>query len=256
MVIHILNGDALATEFAKTGIEGEVIVCRECLMEGPVKMEGLYYFWKSRGQYIEKMFHESEETYYRNVKAEFDKIERLPITAEVNLWFEHDLFCQVNMWFVISLLNKRNLFHAYRVSPLALAGSARWNGFGQHSPIDLRVCFDNREAMTRGDFRLGEHLWDAYRQQNLEVLSLLSNSLSPCFPHLSEVCQAEIERKKKDRPHEALRDIIARGYSNFDDIFTKFKETEGIYGYGDLQVVQLLKKVQQDSLLTSRDSVR
>jgi Domain of unknown function (DUF1835) len=255
MTVHILNGDALTNVFEQAGLEGDVIICRECLVDGPVKAEGLYYFWKSRGQYIEKMFHQSEELYYRKVKAEFDKIDRLPPHAEVNLWFEHDLFCQVNMWFVISLLSRRNLHHVYRVAPLPAQKSC-WKGFGNHTPVDLRVCYDNREGMTHGDFRLGEHLWDAYRHQNLEVLSLLSNSLSPCFPYLAEVCKAEVERKNNSRPQETLREILAMGYTEFSDIFVKFNERDGIYGYGDLQVGNLLKTLPGGSLQSSHGSMR
>jgi len=36
MSYHVLPGDSLVAEFAKTGIGGDVIVCRECLIVGDV----------------------------------------------------------------------------------------------------------------------------------------------------------------------------------------------------------------------------
>ncbi len=255
MIIHILNGDGLANVFDQSGIEGETIICRECLIDGPIQAEGLFSFWKGRADYIAAMFQERPEDYYKKVKAEFDRIERLPLDAEVNLWFENDLFCQANMWFIVSLLNKRGISRVYRVLPLQNQGQRSWKGFGQHTALDLRICFDEREAMTRGDFRLGDHLWNAYRTGNLEVLSLLSKSLSPCYPLLDEVCDAEIERKTQARPVEALKEILAMGYTNFDEIFVKFNEREGVYGYGDLQVGNMLRNLPGNSFQRSFGSV-
>jgi hypothetical protein len=256
MTVHILNGDALAKELAHAGFEGETIICRECLIDGPVNADGLFAFWKARAGYIARMYDEDPETYYRKVKAEFDKIERLPAHAEVNLWFENDLFCQTNMWFVISLLNRRGITRVFRVCPLQARGQRNWKGFGEHTQLDLRICFDEREPLAVGDFRLGEHLWNAYRTGNLEVLSLLSKSLSPSFPLLDEVCEAEVERKTHARPQQTLREIVDMGYTTFDDIFKKFSERDGVYGYGDLQVVHMLRSLPGNSVQLTHGSVR
>lgn len=254
MIVHVLNGDALAEVFQQTGIEGEMIICRECLMEGPVDANGLFGFWNARAEFISGTFRQNKLDYYQKVKAEFDRIERLPPNAEVNLWFENDLFCQTNMWFIVSLLGKRNMTRVFRVSPLK--SQKNWNGFGDHGAADLRVCLDEREVMTHGDFRLGEYLWNAYRTANLPVLGLLSKSLSPCYPFLEEVCQAEIDRKSSARPQVALKEILSLGYTNFDDIFSKFREREGIYGYGDSQVGLMLKEMPGHSVQRKRNSVR
>lgn len=256
MIVHILNGDSLAGKLREGNLEGYQVICREFLMDGPVQATGVYSFWKARAEYAAKTFGETPQGYHVKVRQEFDKLERLPKDTEINLWFENDLFCQVNYWFVLSQLVRVGLMRAYRVSPLKKNRGNQWLGFGDHNGLDLRICLDDRTSLSMSDFRLGEHLWNAYRQQNLEVLSLISQTDSPCFPQLREVCRAEVERKTMARPESALKNILASGCTNFEDIFNRFSETEGIYGYGDLQVGTMLKSMGAGSVQGLRSSIR
>jgi hypothetical protein len=244
MKYHILTGDSLAGTFRRTSIEGTVIVSRECLIDGPVSDDNLEEFWKKRSEYVRDAFDADPDEYFSNVKSEFDKIGKIDNRDEVNLWFENDLFCQANMWFIISLLNKGGITNVYRISPLVRTAN-KWEGFGRHTSNDLIQCYEKRQPFAKGDFKLGENLWDAYRQADVVALAFFSKSLSPCFPYLEEVCKAEMERKRNARPRKVLEDLLAKGYTDFSDIFTQFSQTEGIYGYGDLQVGNMLKKIRE-----------
>ncbi len=241
---HILTGDSLAGTFRRTSIEGTVIVSRECLIDGPVSSDDPEVFWRKRSEYIVDAFDADKSEYYRDVKSEFDKINDINPGDEVNLWFENDLFCQANMWFTISLINKRGLNNVFRVCPLVRT-SNKWEGFGRHTPTDLLHCYDKRHAFAKGDYKLGENLWDAYKSEDIVALAFYSGSLSPCFPYLEEVCKAEMERKRNARPRKVLEDLLAKGYTDFSEIFTQFSQTEGIYGYGDLQVGNMLKEIKE-----------
>ena len=108
-MVHILNGDALAATFRTSGIHGEVIVCRECFVDGPVSADNTDDFWTERAQFIQQDVDGDADEYFKNVKTEFDKISELNSDNDIFLWFEHDLFCQANMWFIISLLNRSGL---------------------------------------------------------------------------------------------------------------------------------------------------
>ena len=46
MKTHILAGDALFGTFQSSGIEGTIIINRECLIDGPVASKRLDEFWK------------------------------------------------------------------------------------------------------------------------------------------------------------------------------------------------------------------
>ena len=58
MIYHVLPGDALVETFEKTNIEGEIIVCRECLIEGDWQAESLEDFWQLRENYLSKTLSE------------------------------------------------------------------------------------------------------------------------------------------------------------------------------------------------------
>ena len=244
MAYHILTGDCLADSFKNARIAGEVIVCRECLVEGPVDSPSDEHFWEARAQFLSQGSAQQKEFYFRAVKGEFDKISAIDRDAEVCLWFEHDLFCQVNYWLTIDLLIKHDLRNVYRVSPQTMT-EGKWAGFGNHSGLDLEVCYANKVKFTRGDFTLGENLWQAYREGDVVALATYSRSLSPCFPRLEQVCRAEIERKGNARPQKALEDILSKGYTSFNDIFYQFSKKEGIYGFGDVQVNHMLQGMKR-----------
>lgn len=208
MMIHILNGDDLLPEIKRAEVGGDIVIFRDDLLEGPVHAEGVFAFWNSRADFQWKTQAEEADAYYKRVRSEVNKIERLPQETEINLWFENDISSQVNMWFIVHLLNKLNLLHTYRVSPVHKG--LEWKPFYKHTSADLRMCHHYREIMTRGDFRLGECLWNAYRQGNVEVLNLLSQSISPCFPFLNKADEIEAVRKdndfsdKKGRPKQMI----------------------------------------------------
>jgi hypothetical protein len=243
MTYHILTGDCLAETFKASPLQGSVIICRECLVEGPVNATTEERFWHARAQYLSRGSKDESDFYFRSVKGEFDKIAEIAADSEINLWFEHDLFCQVNYWFIINMLDKLGFKKVYRVSPNVLP-ERLWAGFGDHTPADLERCFANRVSFTKGDFTLGANLWNAFRESDLMALAIYSKSLSPCFRRLDEVCRAEVERKRSARPQKALAEILSKGYTSFNDIFSQFSKREGIYGFGDAQVDHLLRNLR------------
>jgi hypothetical protein len=243
MGYHILNGDCLAETFKGAGLPGDVIVCREALVEGPVNAGTEERFWAARALYLARGSGAEQDFYLQSVKTEFDKISSIDPANGVYLWFEHDLFCQVNYWFTIDRLVRRGCTNVFRVLPQSLT-DGNWEGFGQHSPADLATCFAKRVKFSKGDFTLGANLWRAYREGDHTGLAIYSRSLSPCFPRLEEVCKAEVERKRHARPQRALQEIMSNGYTSFSDIFHQFSKREGIYGFGDAQVDHMLRNLR------------
>jgi hypothetical protein len=238
METHVLNGDALAEKFP---MEGDLVVCRECLIDGPVAANSLEKLWRLRASYLLGKFDEDESSYFNQVKTEFDKLSRA--TSPVNLWFEHDLFCQANMWFVLYYLkeNKINL-PVFRVMPPAEAQQI-WSGFGSMKKADLLNCFERRIQLSEKDTQLGLHLWRAYQAGDLVTIKKISFEKSPTFPLLREVCEAHIQRFPRSglgRPQQKLKQILESGETDFKSIFIEFWKTEGIYGFGDSQVKSML----------------
>jgi hypothetical protein len=225
MIYHILNGDALAKKF---DLDGEIIICREILIEGDLQAENLEDFWRFRAEFIKKAY--ADDTYLETVKSEFTKLNHLNPGDEVNFWFGNEAFCQVNMWFCSSLVLDKNA-EFYRVFP----DSNDWScDFDQ-----LENRFESRQRLTADDLQLGNQLWQAFCSRDFERLKYLSEIASPCIIRLNEVCHALIEKDWK--PKEILSEITNSGENDFGKIVIQFQEKAGIYGFGDLQIKHSLE---------------
>ena len=218
MKIHVLAGDALAEDFRGTAIDGKIVVCCECLIEGDLQAASLEEFWNVRAKYIATVYGEPAENYREKVGGEFEKLQGVTQNAEVNLWFEYDLFCGANMWFCTSLLQNRPA-EIYRVAPVVRDETDVWKGFGNLKSEDLEQCYSERIKFSAADVELGAELWKAFQNKNFDELEKLGATESECFPKLAEVCEAAIEIQSRPKK-KILREIIAR-----------FSETAGVYGF-------------------------
>jgi Domain of unknown function (DUF1835) len=253
MVYHVLNGDALYAAFSEAVIPGEVIVARECLIEGNLRGDALTDFWNGRAAYLHKVYHEAPENYYKRVVNELEKIINAHNQSEFNLWFGYDLFCRTNMWFVLSLLyHKSQEAKIFIVYPFHLSMDKIWEDFGSATADDLRKCFQLRILLNETDLLLGDDLWSAYKNSDFGKLKNLSQIHSIAFPYLEEVCQAQIDRYptdgKKGRPERVLEEIIWSGVKDFYSVFGEFSRREGVYGFGDSQLKQLYDQIKLDNL--------
>lgn len=237
MIYHVLPGDAIAEEFKKTEISGDVIVCRECLAVGDVDADVLPEFWEQRARFILSEYGEDEIVYHETVADELARLLDLDPDDEVNLWFEYELFCSVNMWFCLWLLSETGAA-VFRVEPAVVKPEDRWDGFGYLATEDLQKCYGRRVRFTPAEIQLGADLWNSFRKGEDEKLIELSRSEQNRFPYLPEVVEAAIERNS--RPAETVAEIYAEGKTTLETVFPEFKQRAGVYGYGDLQVQSLL----------------
>ncbi|KAA3438390.1 DUF1835 domain-containing protein [Rufibacter hautae] len=252
MVYHILNGDALTDRFKATGLGGQVVVTRECLVDGDLSGDTLPEFFQTRARYINAAFQAPEEEYATAVVAEMNHLLTAPNNSEFNLWFGYDLFCRANMWFILSLLQDLpepkvvNL-----VYPANLKEPEVWRDFGGATTEDLRYCYEQRITLSEADLTLGRDLWLAFKQKDLERLKKLSELSSPAFPYLREVCQAHLDRFPTDgeapRPERVIREILQTSAQDFPSVFRAFSKKEGIYGFGDAQLKRIYDKVVQSN---------
>lgn len=237
MIYNVAPGDAIAPEFAKIGLEGETVVFRECLVVGPIDAPTPPEFWDERSHYI---LAEDPIEFHEKVADEIEKLRDAGPGDEVNLWFEYELFCSVNLWFSIDMLRGSGA-KIYRVEPIVLSKDDRWNGFGKLQSGELRECYASRRLLKDADLALASDLWMAYQNRDGKRLVELSASEAPNFPYLSDVCAAAAE--VETLPESIVRDIISSGITEFEDIFAEFSRRAGVYGFGDLQIRELLARI-------------
>lgn len=143
------------------------------------------------------------------------------------------------MWFCLHVL-KKSKATVYRVAPTVRANNEVWKGFGNLSKEDLQTCYEQKIKFSHKDIQLGANLWNAYQKSDYKKLVELSETKSPCFPLLKEICQAEIE--KSSRPKAVLKEINKSGLTDFNEIFTEFSHQAGVYGFGDAQVKRIMQE--------------
>ena len=60
---HILNGDVLKNQFPKQ-VPGQIIVARECLVDGPVDGDSMEELFETRSSFIQKAYGDYEDEDY------------------------------------------------------------------------------------------------------------------------------------------------------------------------------------------------
>jgi hypothetical protein len=252
--IALLNGDCLAEQLKGAELPLEIVVFREALVSGPLGGATWEEFWETRVGFLTKQYGATALEVQEKTVAELDKIRSLADGTELSLWFEDDLFCQVNLWFVLNLLSESKNIKIYRVFPPEASPANRWRGFRDASAAALEQAYESKVPFTSSDLVLGKNLWEAYRLGDRAQLTALSKSASPCFRKLAKVCQAQLDRISEDpserRPEKVIMELLAMGITDFDTLFYQFSEREGIYGFGDLQVRELM-----DNLIHSSKSL-
>ena len=252
--LHLLNGDHLAHQLQGASYFQTHLVFREALIVGPVTGTSLDEFWKLRTVFITTSYGVTAEEYSQKTISEIEQLHSIPEDTEICLWFEDDLFCQVNLWFILNLISDSPRIKIFRVFPPEATPENRWMGFGGASTTALEQAYEARISFTSSDLKLGKNLWEAYRLGDGSQLAALSKSVSPCFRHLEEVCQAQLDRISADpsqrRPEKLILELLAKGITDFDTLFSQFSEREGIYGFGDLQVRELF-----DYLVSTKKSL-
>jgi len=239
-IYHILNGDALKEQFPVV-LEGEIIIARECLVDGDVKSSSLEELFLKRAKYLNSIAPQASlEDYMMESAGEFRKIQAIRGESEVNLWFEDDLFCQVNFWFICHLLNERSKdIRAFLVRP----SSDSPYSFAAFSQPQLRELYNSKKKLKFMD-RLAS-LWLEYQDNNAKAMLSISKEVRAAYPFIEPAVQAHLERPS--RPIKAVRQIIKELKTrNFVTVFREFSKREAIYGFGDLQVKRMYEKVVQE----------
>jgi hypothetical protein len=234
---HILNGDALNERFPE-GIQGERIIMRECLIEGPLKAKNPDTFFEERADYLKKTYAaEADSLNYEDlVMPEIEKMRAIDLGSEVNLWFEDDLFCQANLWFVIHLLrHKADSFFLVRPDQRSPYSFAAYN---QQELTDLM-----EKKLPVHSIDMWSKLWQAYADHDLELLEKTAEEMSGDYPFVRNAVKAHTDRYPADgpgRPERSLQQIkAALNTDEFGPVFRVFSQREAIYGFGDLQVKRM-----------------
>ncbi len=229
-VFHVLNGDCLAATLNNVVDNSQMIIWRECLIEGPVKEEN---FWINRQNFITQTYAESEVGYQQKILSEFQKFENIEEGSAIYFWFEDDVFCQLNFWFLLSEVKKD--LKLFRVFPK----EESWDGFANLEATDFENQIKTAIEISERDIALAKKLWKAFSENDLEELKNLSSENSKVFRKLDLIINSIIDLKFGKIKSELKQ--LSENYKNFEHLFKEVKLKYGVFGFGDLQVKNLIE---------------
>ncbi|MGZ3750467.1 MAG: hypothetical protein ACXVB0_12660 [Mucilaginibacter sp.] len=257
--LHILNGDSTAYSFEQTGLDGDILVWREVLSQGPLTVDiTSAEFWKGREEWICKSFNDRPEHYREYVVNPLAKLN--DPYHEINLWFEFDLHCQANLLGVLNMLLKRtdlSLPAIFLICPDRFPGKAIFRGIGELTGQELEYLYDNiRVQLGEPDYAVAEQAWNLYVGGNDQALEkwLIDNTfwgnmflLKPALKvHLGRI---RLNQNGLNAIEQKLLDIFNNGIKTKQGIYHAFWETEKIYGMGDLELDIYLQKLINKKLI-------
>lgn len=259
-ILHVVNGDSTAQTFAETGLEGEVLVWREVLSEGPLAEDiSSAHFWKGREEWIYEAFKDKPELYNQNVIAELAKLD--DGWDQINLWFEFDLHCQVNLLGVMNYLRLRTDLSApaiFLICPDDFPGKADFRGMGELDAGELQYLYDNiRVQLSEVDFIIAAEAWQAYVSHDEDKLKawLTNNGFWGSLHCLKPALAAQLKRMHLNEHglnyiEQKLLNIFLSGYHTWPEILSVFWQSEKIYGMGDMEVDTYLQRLIRRGLVT------
>ncbi len=258
-VLHILNGDSTAESFKDTGFEGEVMVWREVLSEGPVSEDLVSaQFWQNRSEWISEAFNETPDNYQQSVLNELARLDGA--FDEINLWFEYDLHCQVNMLGVMNYLKRKTDLSGpaiFLICPSDYPGKENFGGMGELNGEELEYLYDTiRTELSEIDFIIAAEAWSIYVSHDAEKLKSYLNSThfwgslhclkAALAAHLKRLT---LNKKGLNAIEQKLLDIYQYGYHTWPEILSVFWQTEKIYGMGDMEVDLYLQRLLRRGLV-------
>ncbi len=257
--LHILNGDATLYVFEQTGIDGDTMIWREVLSEGPVEENiGSAGFWKNRAAWIGTAFNESEDGYQQKM---LDQLAMLSEPYdEINLWFEFDLHCQINMIGAMTYLDLRtDLSHpsVFLICPAEFPGKPGFKGMGELKEEELEYLYDNiRIQLSREDFIIANEAWNLYVSKDPVRLQqyLDTNTFWGSLHQLKPALQAELKRLQLNETglnviEQTLLDIYNSGITTREAIHKEFWKLDKTYGMGDLEIDIYLGRLREKQLI-------
>jgi len=215
------------------------------MVTGSVDGSSLQELYDNRKSHLEE-FTGSTVDYEGAAIKEFNQIINLPAGAEVNLWFEYDLFCQANLWFILNLLSIKD---RQRHVHLVLPDERSPYGYHQYSNNELVELFNQRRELPSSAGL--DQIWQAYVDRNAEQLIAFQAPLSIIDPLLGQAITLQIERIRADEDpiHTKVRAIITDlDTTEFGEIFREFQKRHLYYGLGDLQVKWFVDKIKRSAI--------
>ncbi|HEX8494038.1 MAG TPA: hypothetical protein VF658_14425 [Pyrinomonadaceae bacterium] len=253
MMLHIHNGDSSANILKESALPGEHLAWREALIAGPTPQNLRDDEWRrERAAHLSEAYEVKQEDCTNSLLEQDRALYDFARHKEVVLWFEHDLFCQLHLVYLLQWFAKQEL-GATKLSLVCVdsfPGVDDFRGLGQLNPAQMASLFDARREVSDAQLGLAAAAWQAYCAPAPDGLQEIINDDSSALPFLKDALRAHLARFPSVKnglgqvENQALK-LISEGHRGFTGLFHEFGEREAIYGLGDFQFWNELKRLMK-----------
>ncbi|HEA29764.1 MAG TPA: DUF1835 domain-containing protein [Leeuwenhoekiella sp.] len=250
-ILHITNGDSLTERLKNIDLEGEIVVWREMLCEGPtVSQIGNEYFLDLRKKFLQEEYNVSEELYEKEFVSQLKKLDAIDSYDEIILWFEFDLFCHINMLAAISyLLQQKKKEPLYLVCSGRVPGEKELIGLSELSDKQLMSHYKTKIKLSEDDLDMAHFIWQLYCGSDPNKLKPEIRKSSN-FKYLSSCIRAHIERYPNVNTGlnaletNVLRLIEQEHITSEHQLCGYALSYQGYYGYSDTMILKIIDKLR------------
>ena len=260
--LHILNGDSTSSILDKSGIEGDVVVWREMLCEGPLHKEvGSDEFWMDRYAYFENELGVDRIEYFDKSISEIIKLEDVSNYTDVVLWFEFDLFCQVNLLALCTYLldNYVKKANYHLVCTGKVEGKDQLHSLSDFLPSEFQSLFHNKISLSKSNLEFAKECWTDYVENDIDKLKSYDFNQNSKFQYLQLAINQHLvifpSENGLNQIENKIVEIINSSSLTENQIVRElliWQQLETVYGFGDLQYFQYLKRL--NNYITVKDS--
>ncbi|MEH6407651.1 MAG: DUF1835 domain-containing protein [Leeuwenhoekiella sp.] len=250
-ILHITNGDSLTERLKEIDLDGDIIIWREMLCEGPTLTDvGTEDFIKIRKKFLLENYSITEQDYEEKFVSQLHKLAEIDTYTEIILWFEFDLFCHINMLAAISyLIQHKNQEPVYLVCSGRVTGEKELLGLSELSDSQLLAHYENKIHLSEDDLEMANFIWELYCGNNPNKLKPEIRKSSN-FKYLSSCIRAHIERYPNSETGlntletNILKLIKNHRITSENQLCGYILNYQGYYGYGDVQIFKIIDKLR------------
>ena len=250
-ILHITNGDSLTQRLEEIDLEGEIVVWREMLCEGPTTSSvGDSNFIKVRKKFLAEKYDISPSDYEEKFVTQLKKLAAIDTYDEIILWFEFDLFCHINMLAAISyLLQNKKKEPLYLVCSGRVPGEKELIGLSELTDRQLIKHYDSKIRLSEDDLDMAHFIWQLYCGNNPSKLKPEIRKSSN-FKYLSSCIRAHIERYPNIKTGlnvletNILKLIDKEHITSEHQLCGYALNYQGYYGYSDSMILKIIDKLK------------
>ncbi len=234
----ITNGDSAADLLQRAGRREPIQPWRDVLHEGPLVAGPLTVCSEARVAYLAHRFRMPATEIAAEFAARDDVMAAHREFAEIELWFEHDLYDQLQLIQVLSFFQTE-----HRTDGLVLVQADDF--LGTQRPDTILRFADHARPVTDTDLALGASLWSALTAPTPEAVAGAIEILGDRLPYVAPALRRFLEELPAPanglgRTEQATVEAIADGTTTPGRLFHAVLAREEAVFMGDLSFFRLL----------------